>query len=49
MKKLFFALSMILTIALSATPVYEVTKVDPKVLSAFQKEFGFAKNASWTL
>ena len=47
MKKLLLALSMILTIALSATPVYENPKIDPKVISAFQKEFSFAKNASW--
>lgn len=47
MKKTFLALSMILTIALSATPVYREKKIDPRVLSAFEKEFWFAKNASW--
>jgi hypothetical protein len=47
MKKLLLALSMILTIGLSATPANDETKVDPRVISAFQKEFWFAKNANW--
>lgn len=49
MKKLFFALSMILTIGLSAKPLNEEKKVDPRILSAFQKEFWFAKDANWDI
>lgn len=47
MKKLLLALSMILTIGLSAKPLNEEKKVDPRILSAFQKEFWFAKDANW--
>ena len=47
MKKTLLALSMILTIGLSAALAKEETKVDPRVLSAFQKEFSYAKNVSW--
>jgi len=47
MKKILLGLSMVLTIGLSATLANEETKVDPKVLSAFQKEFSFAKNVTW--
>lgn len=47
MKKLLFALSMILTIALSAKPFPVEKKVDPRILSAFQKEFWFARNVNW--
>lgn len=47
MKKSMLALSMLLTIGLSAALANEETNVDPKVLSAFQKEFSFAKNVSW--
>jgi len=48
MKKLFLALSMILAIGLSAKPLDE-KKVDPRILSAFQKEFWFAKEANWDI
>jgi hypothetical protein len=48
MKKLFLALSMILTLGLSAKPLNE-KKVDPRILSAFQKEFWFAKDANWDI
>jgi len=43
MKKLFFALSMLLTLGLAASPAKDELKVDPRVLSAFQKEFSFVK------
>ena len=49
MKKSILALSMILTIGLSAALANEETKVDPRVLSAFQKEFSFAKNVKWNI
>lgn len=47
MKKAILALSLFLTIGLTAALAYEETKVDPKVLSAFQKDFSFAKNVKW--
>ena len=47
MKKILLALSIVLTIGLSGALANEETKIDPKVLSAFQKEFSFAKNVSW--
>ena len=47
MKNLFFALSMLLTTGLAAMPVNEELEVDPRAISAFQKEFSFAKNVKW--
>ena len=49
MKKAILALSMFLTIGLTAALAYEETKVDPKVLSAFQKDFSFAENVKWEI
>jgi hypothetical protein len=48
-KKAILALSMVWTIGLSAALTHEETKVDLRVLSAFQKEFSFAKNVKWEL
>ena len=38
---------MVLTVGLSAALANDETKVDPRVLSAFEKDFSFAKNAVW--
>jgi len=48
MKKLFFASFMLLTLGLAASPVKDDLNVDPRVLSAFQKEFSFVKDAIWS-
>jgi len=47
MKKTFVTLFTLLTIGITVALADPITKVDPKVLSAFQKEFSFAKNARW--
>ena len=47
MKKTFSALFVFLIIGLSVVMASERPDVDPKILSAFQKEFSFAKNAKW--
>ena len=47
MKKTFSALLVFLIIGISAVMASERAEVDPKILSAFQKEFSFAKNAKW--
>jgi len=47
MKKTFSALLAFLIISISAVMASERPDVDPKILSAFQKEFSFAKNAKW--
>ena len=47
MKKTFSALLVFLLIGISAAMASERPDVDPKILSAFQKEFSFAKNAKW--
>ena len=47
MKKTFVTLLAFLLIGISAVMANERTDVDPKILSAFQKEFSFAKNAKW--
>ena len=47
MKKAFVTLFALLTIGIAALMAAERTDVDPKILSAFQKEFSFAKNAKW--
>jgi hypothetical protein len=47
MKKTFLSLLAFLIIATSAVTASERADVDPKILSAFQKEFSFAKNTKW--
>jgi hypothetical protein len=47
MKKIFLALLAFLIIGITAVMASERAEVDPKILSAFQKEFSFAKNAKW--
>lgn len=47
MKKTFVTLLALLTIGISVTMADPVTPVDPSILSAFQKEFSFAKNVTW--
>ena len=47
MKKAFVTLFAFLTIGITISMAMERTDVDPKILSAFQKEFSFAKNAKW--
>lgn len=49
MKKIILAVSMFLTIGVSATFANDGTKVDPKVLSAFQNDFASAKDAKWEI
>ena len=47
MKKTFSVLLAFLIIGTSAVLANEGRDVDPKILSVFQKEFSFAKNAKW--
>ena len=47
MKKTFVTLLTLLTIGITVMIADPVTPVDPKILSAFQKEFSFAKSVSW--
>jgi hypothetical protein len=47
MKKTFSILFAFLIICSTALIAGERADVDPKILSAFQKEFSFAKNAKW--
>ena len=47
MKKTFVALFALLIIGITASVAAPGTNVDPKILSAFQKEFSFAKNVRW--
>ena len=47
MKKTFVTLFTLLTIGITVSLADPITNVDPKILSAFQKEFSFAKNARW--
>ena len=49
MKKAFVTLFALLTIGVAVSLADPGTNVDPKILSAFQKEFSFAKNAKWHL
>lgn len=49
MKKAFLALSIFLTIGFTTALAYNEKKVDPKVLSAFQKEFSLAENVKWEI
>ena len=47
MKKTFVTLFALLTIGITVSLADPITNVDPKILSAFQKEFSFAKNVKW--
>ena len=47
MKKIFVTLFTFLTIGITVSLAHPGTDVDPKILSAFQKEFSFAKNVKW--
>lgn len=47
MKKTFVTLFALLTIGITASIADPGTNVDPRILSAFQKEFSFAKNVRW--
>jgi len=47
MKKTLVTLYAFFTIGITISMAAERTDVDPKILSAFQKEFSFAKNAKW--
>jgi hypothetical protein len=47
MKKTFVTLFTLLAIGITTSIAGVRTDVDPKILSAFQKEFSFAKNAMW--
>jgi len=47
MKKIVVTLLALLTIGITVTLAGPATNVDPKILSAFRKEFSFAKNVKW--
>ena len=47
MKKTLLTLFAFLMFGISVMIASEKTNVDPKILSVFQKEFSFAKNAKW--
>ena len=47
MKKILVTLVAFLTIGIAVTIANEEPVIDPKILSAFQKEFSFAKNVKW--
>ena len=47
MKKTFLALFVSLSVFATATFASEDPNIDPKILSAFQKEFSFAQNVVW--
>ena len=47
MKKTLVTLFAFLTIGITISLAGPGTNVDPKILSAFQKEFSFAKNVTW--
>ena len=47
MKKTFVTLFAFLAMGLIATTAAQKAGIDPKILSAFQKEFSFAKNIKW--
>jgi hypothetical protein len=47
MKKTFVTLFVFLTIGITVVLADPITNVDPKILSAFQKEFSFAQNVKW--
>ncbi len=47
MKKIFVTLCAFLAIGIAASLAGVGPDVDPKILSAFQKEFSFAKDVKW--
>ena len=47
MKKIFVTLVAFLTIGIAATIANEEPAIDPKILTAFQKQFSFAKDVKW--
>ena len=47
MKKTILSLPAFLMLGITAVMASERADIDPKILSAFQKEFSFAKNAKW--
>ena len=47
MKKAFVTLLAVLAIGITVSMAAERADIDPKILSAFQKEFSFAKNVKW--
>lgn len=47
MKKAFVTLFTFLTFGIAASVASEGADVDPKILSAFEKEFSFAQNVKW--
>lgn len=47
MKKAFSSLFAFLIIGSAVVMASEKAEVDPKILSAFQKEFSFVKNVKW--
>jgi hypothetical protein len=47
MKKTFVTLFAILAIGITVSLANERKEIDPKIISAFQKEFSFAKNVKW--
>lgn len=49
MKKIIVTLFAFLTIGIAASMANEQPDVDPKILSAFQKEFSFAQNVKWQI
>ena len=49
MKKIFVALFAFLTIGAATSFANEEHNVDPSILSAFQKEFSFAKDVKWEM
>ena len=49
MKKIFVALFAFLTIGIASSFANEEPNVDPRILSAFQKEFSFAKDVKWEM
>ena len=49
MKKSIVTLFAFLTIGLTAAFANNAPDIDPRILSAFQKEFSFAKNVKWEI
>ena len=47
MKKIFLALSLLLTVAVTAVLANEKKETDPRVLASFNKEFAGAQNVTW--
>ena len=47
MKKTFLTLFLSLTVFVTATFASGDPNIDPRILSAFQKEFSFAQNVKW--